>query len=97
MDEVKTIDPQQQYWTHVDDGTAVEAIAMAVADVEGTSPTRLDPPIHDAIDADVLDRLFAPTGGARLASTGRVVFPYRGHMVTYHADGYVTVDPGAGE
>lgn len=97
MDEAQTVDPQRQYCTHVDDGTAVEAIAMAVAEVEGTSPTRLDPPINDVVDADVLDRLFAPTGATRVASTGRVVFPYRGHMVTYYADGYVTVDPGAAE
>lgn len=97
MDEAQTVDPEQQYWTSIDDGTAAEAIAMAVAEVEGVSPTRLNPPLNDVIDPDVLDRLFAPAGNARRTSAGRVVFPYRGHVVTYHADGYVTVDPAADE
>lgn len=93
MDDTKAIAPPPHTRTRVGDGTAVEAIICAVAEAEGTSPLHLDPPLHDVVDPDTLDRLFAPTRDGVGIPEGRVVFPYRGHEVTLHADGRVTIGP----
>lgn len=96
MDDARAIEPSKRTSAWVGSGTAVEAIIHAVAEAEGISPTRLDPPLDDVIDPDTLDRRFAPTRDGAGAPEGHVVFPYRGHEVTFHADGCVTIGPRGG-
>lgn len=96
MDEARTVEPSGRAGTRADDRTATETITHAVADVEGLSPTQVDPPLDDVVDTDLLDRLFARTADETGDPAGRVIFPYRGHEVTVHADGFVTIDPGDG-
>lgn len=93
MDDTRTVEPSKRIPASVGHGTAVEAIVNAVAEAEGTSPLQLDPPLNDVIDPDTLDRLFAPSRDDPGVAEGRVVFPYRGHAVTFHADGSVTIGP----
>ena len=93
MGEITTVDPAGRTQTRVDDESATEAIVRAVAEVEGVSPMQVDTPLYDVVDVDLLDRLFAPTRDGPAVAGGRVVFSYRGHEVTVHADGFVAVAP----
>lgn len=93
MDDAQAVEPPRRAHTRIGDGTAVEAIIRAVAEAEGTSPLHLDPPLSGVVDPDTLDRLFAPARDGGGIPEGRVVFPYRGHEVTLHADGRVTIGP----
>lgn len=65
-------------------------VAKAVAAHNDTDPTALDPPLHEAIDTDALDSLFASTkNGPR---RGRLVFEYRDQSVVVDANGDVSVE-----
>lgn len=66
-------------------------IAQAVADYDGTDVTALEP-LHHAINADALERLFEPRADG-LRSGGRVSFEYADYLVTVEASGRVTVEP----
>ncbi|MFC4541313.1 HalOD1 output domain-containing protein [Halosolutus amylolyticus] len=66
-------------------------VVEAVADADGVDPTDVEPPLHDAVDAAALDRLFESTARAT-PRTGRVSFSYRGYDVTVHADGRVELE-----
>ncbi len=68
-------------------------IANAVATVSGEEVTDLDP-LHYAIDADALERLFEPRADG-VRSAGQVRFQYNGCTVTVTADGEVRVAPSA--
>jgi hypothetical protein len=69
----------------------VAAIIEAISD--GDSGAR--PPLYDSVNPDALDRLFEPVGGdERTRMAGRIVFPYRGFLVTVHADGEIEVHDG---
>jgi hypothetical protein len=61
-------------------------VVRAVAEREGIDPVRLDPPLHDVVDPDALDALFAGR-----ATAGVVEFTYRGHAVRVDGDGGVQV------
>ncbi len=61
-------------------------IVEAVAEIEGTHPTELRPPLYDTIDAEALERLF--TGDPSVT----VHFVYNGHEVTVRGDGAVMID-----
>ncbi len=66
-------------------------IAQAVATATETSVTALEP-LHYAIDADALERLFEPRANG-LRSEGTVTFEYNDCLVTVAANGEVTVAP----
>ncbi|MWG35724.1 HalOD1 output domain-containing protein [Halomarina oriensis] len=70
-----------------------ETIVVAVAESLGESPLEI-PTVHDSIDPDALDSLFAlrcPDSGA--APRCRLAFRYAGCLVRVYSSGYVTVDP----
>lgn len=68
----------------------VTRVVEAVAKRANEDPENL-PPLNDVIDAECLDRIFAPTEGED-RHQGRVVFPYNGYDVTYYADGHVELE-----
>lgn len=81
--------------TTPEDGHSVsQAVIEAVAEAKGVPPAEIDPPLHEVVDPDALDRLFAPTftGGDR--PSGRIVFTYGGCEVVVRGDGSAVVDPG---
>lgn len=66
------------------------AVVEAVAIHRDVDPTSLEPPLHDVVDTDALETLFAPTRqGSR---SGTVTFVYDGLEVTVDAGGTVDVD-----
>jgi hypothetical protein len=57
-----------------------------VAEVEDVDPLELTPSLHEVIDTDALDSLFA--NGQTL---GKVIFNYNGYEVSVFSDGYVSI------
>jgi len=73
-----------------------QAVIEAVADAEGVSPHALRPPtyepLHEAIDPDSLDALFADRVDGAPRARGTVSFTYCGYAVTVDGDGSVTLE-----
>lgn len=66
-------------------------VIETVADALGVDPVTL-PRFYDVIDADALERLFAPRDGTG-RSPDTVRFRYVGCTVTVSGDGVITVTP----
>ena len=66
------------------------AVADAVATVLGRDVIDLDP-LHYAINADALERLFEPRADG-LRSDGSVTFEYNDCLVTVYAGGEIVVE-----
>ena len=71
------------------DRSPSERVVERVAAAEGTEPTRLEERLHDSVDPDALDALFA-----RGSATVTIEFEFGGHAVTVVGDegGSVRVD-----
>lgn len=67
-------------------------VIESVAEATDTDPFRL-PPLHDAVDPEALNRLFATSGHGGLSTDGHVTFRYHGCVVTVHASGQAIVEP----
>lgn len=68
------------------------AVVDAVAAATGRDPLEL-PPLYDAIDLEVLDRLFRVDDTGCRRFSGRIEFTVAGCDVTVHADGRVVAVP----
>ncbi|WP_135820912.1 HalOD1 output domain-containing protein [Halostella litorea] len=68
-------------------GSPSDAVVTAVASVRGEDPTALDP-LHESIDGDALDTLFADVSDD---AGGYVEFTYAGYDVIVKGDGRVVV------
>ena len=72
-----------------------QAVVEAVAEAEGVRPEELCPPeyetLHDVVDPQALDALFAPKANGIERSPGRISFEFCGHVVTVDADGTVSL------
>lgn len=66
------------------------AVIDAVSAALGVEPETLDPLLHDAIDPDALDALFAGRDGTR----GHIRFQYHGYLVDVDGEGNVTLEAG---
>ncbi|MDQ2051342.1 HalOD1 output domain-containing protein [Natronolimnohabitans sp. A-GB9] len=74
-------------------GTGVSpslGIVTRIASSEGVSPTDLEPPLHDVVDTDALDRLVAASHEQSTGADTAVKFTYHGYHV--HVDGTGTID-----
>ena len=71
-------------------------VIEAVADAEGVSPEELCPPeyepLHEVVDPQALDELFAPTRRGRQRTPGTVTFTFCGYEVTVSGDGTVELE-----
>jgi len=65
-------------------------IVDKVAEREGVQPEELNPPIHYAINTDVLDSLYEASDSGR--SPSRVEFVYNGYTVTVDSTGDVALE-----
>ena len=76
--------------------TPSQAVVEAVADAEGVLPGALRPPtyepLHESIDPDSLDALFADRVDGAPRARGTVSFTYCGYAVTVDGDGSVTLE-----
>lgn len=66
------------------------AVVEAVAAYRDVDPASLEPPLHDVIDTDALETVFAPT--RRGSRSGTVTFVYDGLEITVDANGTVGID-----
>jgi hypothetical protein len=66
-------------------------IVSALLELEGTDVTSLDFVLHDYVDTDALDSIFAPklNGAARKDIEIEISLP--GYSVTVDSDGYIVV------
>lgn len=62
-----------------------------IAELEGTDPIELTPPLYAAVDPDALDSLFHSATADESNPSGRVSFSYCGYDVTVRSDGEVSV------
>ncbi|KMT45861.1 hypothetical protein EL22_26405 [Halostagnicola sp. A56] len=73
-----------------------QAVVEAVATAEGIPPAELCPPeyepLHDVIDPEALDALFAPRSHGGPRPGGTVTFTYCGYDVTVETDGTVRLE-----
>ncbi|WP_440764755.1 HalOD1 output domain-containing protein [Natronorubrum sp. DTA7] len=69
-------------------------VLTQVASSEGVSPTDLEPPLHDVVDPDALDRLVESCGCAASDRVVTIEFPYRGYMVRVDSTGAVDLTVG---
>ena len=67
------------------------AVIERIAQLEGTDPIELTPPLYTAVDPDALDSLFHSATTDEPNPSGRVSFAYRGYDVTVRSDGAVSV------
>lgn len=65
-------------------------IAETVADAEGVDTVELTPPLHDAVDTDALQDLFATTSGTDQSDI-HVTFTYHGRKISVN-NNYVSVE-----
>lgn len=75
-----------------DDGAVSLAVVEAVAAREGVDPVALTPPLHDAIDPDTLDTLFARQADDSTQGIESLRFEFCGYTVTVSGDGDVTLE-----
>lgn len=64
-------------------------VLTQVASSEGVSPTDLEPPLHDVVDPDALDRLVESSGFRSTDDVVTVEFPYRGYLIRVDSTGAV--------
>lgn len=74
-----------------------EGVFTAIADLDETDATAIEPPLYEILDPDALNCLFAPLADGTPRIGGRVVFPYCGYEVTAYSDGRVCVTDPDGE
>lgn len=80
------------YVTSYDPGTrtASEVVVFALAAIAGTEPEEIQP-LHETVDPDALDELFAPTIDGRPRASGQVTFTHDGYAVTLGHDGTLSI------
>ncbi|WP_158058206.1 HalOD1 output domain-containing protein [Halorussus halophilus] len=73
------------------DQRASTRVALALADVRDEDVTSIR--LHDHIDPDALDLLFAPRHDGSERDNGRVSFDVDGYHVTIRSSGLYTIEP----
>ena len=72
------------------------AVLTAVAECEGVAVEEVCPPeyqsLHDVVDPQALDELFAPRADGTPRQMGNVSFRFCGYDVTLESDGSITLE-----
>jgi hypothetical protein len=71
--------------------TITEGVVTATAAVTNTKTNEL-PPLHETVNADALDELFANSCGGRVRNTGRVIFTYCECEVVVLSNGRILIE-----
>lgn len=69
----------------------VVTIVTAVADVEDTSATQIDPPLQEVVDVEAISKSFASYEATSTERSFSVEFPYRSHRIVVRGDAWVQV------
>lgn len=69
-----------------------ESTIRSLAQKKDVDPANLSIPLHDVIDPDALDALFAPLRHGDGTRVGTVVFPYDDLVVEVNSDGSVDIE-----
>ena len=91
--EAPTAEPSSSHEYHVydaTDGDVATTLVLAIADVEGVDPLKLDFTLNDYVDPDALNRLFAG-GRTMLSPDAFVQLHVAGREVRVSATGEVRV------
>jgi hypothetical protein len=74
-------------------GDLTAAIALAVAEATGKSPTTLEPPLYDSVDGETIEELFDWGATTEVGTTDArlVEFRYDDNLVTVRANGRIGV------
>lgn len=83
--------PSKQMTQSTHNETITTTVIEKVADIEDVEQTSLRP-LHDVIDPDALNAIFASTSGSAARSNGCVEFSYAGCDVRVRATGQVHVE-----
>jgi hypothetical protein len=89
-----SIDPATGAYTFVYDWRSDYRLSLRIVDALESIPeidTPESPFLFEAVDPDALDALFAPASDDRSRSSGMVVVPIAGALVTVWADGTVQI------
>lgn len=68
-----------------------QTIVKLIADLEGTPPTELSPPLYSAIDPEALDSLFHPPTTTESQTRGHVCFSYLGYEIRVEETGEIEI------
>lgn len=87
------MDNDLPYRTEIGDRKPSVALVEAIAEAGGRDPLGLDIVLHEHVNADALDAMFA--ADRRGDSSVRAEVPIGGYSVTIDSDGSITVDKRA--
>lgn len=68
-----------------------QAIVTLIADLEGTAPTELQPPLYSVVDPEALDSLFDSSATDESRTPSYTCFRYRGYEIRVEAGGDITI------
>lgn len=93
-DGATTADPDAAVFDHdPHDDELGTAVVRAVARANDVRPEEVQETLHDVVDPDGLDRLFAPKSDGSPRRGARVELALDGCRVVVERDGTVAVDP----
>lgn len=68
-----------------------QTIVTLIADLKGTSPTDLTPPLYSAVDPEALDSLFHSSATNDTVTPGHVCFQYCGYEIRVESSDEITI------
>jgi len=68
-------------------------LVHAVSDATGADVSAVETALHERVDPDALDLLFAPAAGGNQRSNATLTMTIGGHQVTVSNTGRITVSP----
>lgn len=87
--------PREHHAYHDSSGTAKlsTTVVHALADVMGEDVTDASFVLHDSVDPDALDRLFANVNSEEQQAPGHAAFTIHGYQVTVYGTGEIVITP----
>jgi hypothetical protein len=87
--------PQEYHAYHDPTGTAKlsTTVVHSLADVMGEDVTDASFVLHDSVDPDALDRLFANVDSDQRQTPGHAAFTINGYQVTVYGTGEIVITP----
>lgn len=93
-DDVEFHEKTGTYRTEFDFYSRPASVAVAEAVAAAAEADPLDiPPLHDTVDPDALDILFAPTTNGHVRPGGSTTFDFEGYRVTVRSHGTIEIEP----
>lgn len=91
-DTTPRVGSEHHFYHGIDETSSLStAIVSALAEIEETDPTALGFTLHDYVDPDALDAIFAPKLDGTMREECRLEFSLPDHHVTVFSDGHIIV------